>query len=102
MIRGFSRSGSGEIIMRRLIKSMTKRAINSKWSLACALIIIVPAWMHGLSVTACGQERLASTQTGAFQSRQTDNPQTAAQRYFTDVELVNQDGEKMRLYSDLL
>lgn len=25
-----------------------------------------------------------------------------AQRYFTDVELVNQDGEPMRLYSDLL
>jgi protein SCO1/2 len=28
--------------------------------------------------------------------------QQAAQRYFTDVELVNQNGEKMRLYSDLL
>ena len=26
----------------------------------------------------------------------------AARRYFTDVELVNQDGEPMRLYSDLL
>ena len=26
----------------------------------------------------------------------------AAQKYFTDVELVNQDGGKMRLYSDLL
>lgn len=28
--------------------------------------------------------------------------QQAAQKYFTDVELVNQNGEKMRLYSDLL
>ena len=28
--------------------------------------------------------------------------QAAAQKYFTDVVLVNQDGEKMRLYSDLL
>src|SRR2546421_12929174 len=28
--------------------------------------------------------------------------QNAAQKYFTDVVLVNQDGEKMRLYSDLL
>jgi protein SCO1/2 len=28
--------------------------------------------------------------------------QTAAQKYFTDVVLLNQDGEKMRLYSDLL
>jgi protein SCO1/2 len=28
--------------------------------------------------------------------------QSAAQKYFTDVQLVNQNGEKMRLYSDLL
>jgi protein SCO1/2 len=28
--------------------------------------------------------------------------QTPAQKYFTDVELVNQDGEKMRFYSDVL
>jgi protein SCO1/2 len=28
--------------------------------------------------------------------------QTAAQKYFTDVELINQNGEKMRFYSDLL
>jgi protein SCO1 len=27
---------------------------------------------------------------------------SAAQKYFSDVQLVNQDGEKMRLYSDLL
>jgi protein SCO1 len=29
-------------------------------------------------------------------------PQSPAQHYFTDVELTNQNGEKMRLYSDLL
>lgn len=34
------------------------------------------------------------------QAQQTE--QSAAQKYFSDVELVNQDGEKMRLYSDLL
>src|SRR5689334_9438603 len=28
--------------------------------------------------------------------------QSPAQKYFTDVQLVNQNGEKMRLYSDLL
>ena len=28
--------------------------------------------------------------------------QSAAQKYFTDVTLINQDGEQMRLYSDLL
>jgi cytochrome oxidase Cu insertion factor (SCO1/SenC/PrrC family) len=30
------------------------------------------------------------------------NGETPAQRYFTDVELTNQDGKKLRLYSDLL
>ena len=28
--------------------------------------------------------------------------QSAAQKYFSDVQLMNQDGEKMRLYTDLL
>jgi protein SCO1 len=34
------------------------------------------------------------------QAQQPELP--AAQKYFTDVQLVNQDGEKMRLYTDLL
>jgi protein SCO1/2 len=88
--------------MHRTIKSRTKRAISSKWFLACAMTIIVTVWVHGLSVTGHGQEKLAPAQSGAAQSRETDNTQTAAHRYFTDVELVNQNGEKMRLYSDLL
>ena len=29
-------------------------------------------------------------------------PQTPAQKYFTDVELLNQDGEKVRFYTDVL
>ncbi len=34
---------------------------------------------------------------------QTKEPeQSPAQKYFSDIELVNQDGEKMRFYSDLL
>ena len=32
----------------------------------------------------------------------TSGTQSAAQKYFTDVELINQHGEKMKLYSDLL
>ncbi len=31
-----------------------------------------------------------------------ESEQSQAKKYFTDVQLVNQDGEKMRLYSDLL
>lgn len=33
---------------------------------------------------------------------QTPKAESAGQKYFTDVVLLNQDGEKMRLYSDLL
>jgi protein SCO1/2 len=36
------------------------------------------------------------------QSGDSTNGQSAAQKYFTDVVLVNQDSEKVRLYSDLL
>ena len=38
----------------------------------------------------------------AAQQPSQDARQQAAQRYFTDVELINQNGEKMRLYTDLL
>jgi protein SCO1/2 len=40
---------------------------------------------------------------GVSQAQQTATPgETPAQKYFTDVELINQNGEKMRFYSDLL
>ena len=39
---------------------------------------------------------------GSVTARAQDPEQSAAQKYFTDVQLVNQDGEKMRLYTDLL
>jgi protein SCO1/2 len=35
-------------------------------------------------------------------ARSSGGEQSAAQKYFTDVELVNQDGERVRFYSDLL
>lgn len=37
---------------------------------------------------------------GSAQAQQAE--QSPAQKYFSDIELVNQDGEKMRFYSDLL
>jgi protein SCO1/2 len=36
------------------------------------------------------------------QAQEPASEQSAAQKYFSDIQLVNQDGEKMRLYSDLL
>jgi protein SCO1 len=39
---------------------------------------------------------------GTTQTRQLATSDTPTKQYFTDVLLVNQDGEKLRLYSDLL
>jgi protein SCO1/2 len=36
------------------------------------------------------------------QSQQATDSQSPAHKYFTDVELINQNGEKMKFYSDLL
>ncbi len=44
-----------------------------------------------LGVSAVTKAQQPATQT-----------ETAGHKYFTDVELINQDGEKMRFYSDLL
>jgi protein SCO1/2 len=43
---------------------------------------------------------LASPPLGQQPSRSA--PQSSTQQYFTDVELINQDNQKMRLYSDLM
>ena len=45
-----------------------------------------------------GQQDSRAAQQSAAQTES----QRAAQKYFTDVELINQNGEKLRLYSDLL
>jgi protein SCO1/2 len=44
---------------------------------------------------------LASAQQAAAASKESDT-QSAAHKYFTDTVLINQNGEKMRFYSDLL
>lgn len=54
-----------------------------------------------------GAYRTAEAQTNTSQPKQADQTSgatkpSAAQTYFTDVLLVNQNGEKMRFYSDLL
>jgi protein SCO1/2 len=53
-----------------------------------------------LALPAAAQE--APQETDAAPSPERARAIEAAQRYFTDVELVNQYGEPMRLYSDLL
>jgi len=51
---------------------------------------------------ASPQPTRASAQPTTTVAQNPSNTESAAQKYFTDVVLVNQNGEKMRLYSDLL
>jgi protein SCO1/2 len=57
-----------------------------------------------LAVCASAQETPAPTATPTTPATPNDAPSSgpSAEKYFTDVILVNQDGEKMRFYSDLL
>ena len=61
-------------------------------SLKHTLITIAAILAFGCGLTVAAQE----TQTPGT------NADTSAKKYFTDVVLVNQNGEKMRFYSDLL
>jgi protein SCO1/2 len=64
-------------------------------------VLIISICCGGFEAVAqTGSSKPAAPPPG--QSGEATNEQTAAQKYFTDVVLLNQDNEKMRLYSDLL
>src|ERR1700755_140022 len=56
----------------------------------------------GFKSAAAQRPSTAAAQQPSPSTQAEQTTQTAAQKYFTDVVLLNQDGEKMRLYSDLL
>ena len=60
-----------------------------RWCSTCAVLVVVQLFIAGNIVA----------QTAPSTPATTDKP---AHKYFTDVVLVNQNGEQMRLYSDLL
>jgi protein SCO1/2 len=64
--------------------------------LCCGLSVLAQT-NNPLQSTQAPQSQVGSGQKGTG----TDRP-SAAHKYFTDVELVNQNGEKVRFYSDLL
>ena len=67
-------------------------------------LVTIVALLFFLSVTLAAQAHGTHQQpaTKPAPADEKATPGAAVQKYFTDVELVNQDGVKMRLYSDLM
>jgi cytochrome oxidase Cu insertion factor (SCO1/SenC/PrrC family) len=80
------------MIMSKVIAHCPKQVILNKlanWTIAIMVLLLVSA-----STSA----QVADSQTKAVGASE----DSAAHKYFTDVILINQNGEKMRFYSDLL
>lgn len=79
----------------------TNRTHSTIWSLCLSLLIFTPA----LSQSAKPQKpqpQKPQPQDANAQPKPGDDSEQPAAKYFTDVQLINQDGQRMRLYSDLL
>ncbi len=61
-----------------------------------------PSKFLSIALIAIACLYLNCSSTKAQQTATQTQGQQAAQKYFTDVVLINQDGEKMRFYSDLI
>jgi protein SCO1 len=64
-----------------------------------------PAKLMNIIETVSAKAQPDETEHGQHQARQTAESKqepSPAQKYFSDVELINQNGEKLRFYSDLL
>ena len=66
-------------------------------------IVLVTLLVLSLSTVVAAQQQTAPpANTGAPKEAPTTTEKPSAEKYFTDIELVNQNGEKMRFYRDLL
>jgi len=87
--------------MRRLFQMKIKQTSRLRWFLVA--IISLVAFCCGYQSRAVTGQQVLPTLDDAGQKNPTGAAeQTPAQKYFTDVVLINQNGEKMRFYSDLL
>jgi len=72
----------------------------------CSVTILVLCFGHTLGTARLrnepGQENGGTQGNSKQQAAAGGAEQSATQKYFTDVVLINQNGEKMRFYSDLL
>src|SRR5215208_1882512 len=68
-----------------------------------AVVFLSTTWSHGQDQTA-GQKPKPPVPAALEQAQPAaaTSVKSAAEKYFSDVELLNQDGQKMRFYSDVL
>jgi protein SCO1/2 len=81
-----------------------KSSQNQSRRLPDSRILLLAAFLtlSGWAGTAIAQPKQSSPTPNGAQLPETTRQQTPAQAYFGEIELINQNGEKMRLYSDLL
>lgn len=90
------------VMTRRSTKSI-KACITTKARRAlCAAIVVLSCGFSALAQLKASQPSTPASHTQPCQSAPADKEMSPAQKYFTDVELVNQNGKKLRFYSDLL
>ena len=100
-----SRKGATAMIVMDKIAVTMNRSAWSESLFTCAITMIVLCFACPLTVAQMTNPSdtnrvVVSPQNGPPAAGTTE--QSPAQKYFTDVLLVNQNGEKMRFYSDLL
>src|SRR3989442_12690167 len=90
--------------MRRLF-DMKVKTIGTRWVFAAMISLVAFCYIHQLRPVG-GRAQTTQAPPSQDPAGQKNPPgiteQTPAHKYFTDVVLINQNGEKMRFYSDLL
>lgn len=92
--------------MSKTISADTNQTVWNYWFLVFSVTILVLCFGYTLGTARVRNEPGQNTSTQGNVKKQQPAAgvaeQSAAQKYFTDVVLINQNGEKMRFYSDLL
>lgn len=79
------------------------RRMNGSDGVRASLCGRLSAWLAAAAALCiCHGSAFAQTPAPSGARRPEAAEESAAHKYFTDVVLLNQDGEKMRLYSDLI
>lgn len=89
--------------INRTVTSKISRSVWTRWLAACALSGVACGITAGqVANQSQAKHPPAPLERSAQEPGVKPNAQSRSHSYFTDVVLVNQNGEKMRFYSDLL